>query len=150
MKKTLSFMIMALAVLLTQCRKPEVKFPTPTASEGVTVSMTVTAGPGSKTDISETGAITWNSGDKLYVGCGGKYVGYLMLEKGADTPTGWFSGNVTLTGIPEGDEQTFGFFYLGNARDYSAELEKGTSTEVAVSFAEQNIYNNNGKLENVR
>ena len=79
-------MVMALALLLTQCRKPEVKFPTPSSAEGVTVSMTVTAGPGSKTDITAEGAITWSTGDKLYVGFNGKYVGCLTLQGAAARP----------------------------------------------------------------
>ena len=138
---------MALAVLLTQCRKPEVKFPTPSAAdEGTTVSMTVTAGPGSKTDITTAGGITWSSGDKLYVGYNNKYVGYLTLVSGSGTPTGTFSGDVTLTGISDG-EKTFHFFYLGSV-DYTGSLKKGESATVAVSFASQEIYNNGGKLEN--
>ena len=146
MKKTLLIMVMALALLFTQCRKPEVKFPSPVAPEGTTVSMTVTAGPGSKTDITPAGGITWSTGDKLYVGDGSKYIGYLTIVSGEGTPTGTFSGDVTLTGISEGTTQTFHFFYLGSG-DYTS-LKKGTSTEVAVSFAEQEIYAEDGTLKN--
>ncbi len=131
MRRTL-LMIMAVALLLTQCRKPEVKFPTPSATEGVTVSMTVTAGPGSKTNIDADGRITWSSGDKLYVGDGSKCIGCLTLTSGADNPTGTFSGNVTLTKDTRG-EQTFHFYYLGRAE----RTLENDGTSVEVSFAEQ-------------
>ena len=137
-------MVMAFALLLTQCRKPEVKFPTPSAAdEGTTVSMTVTAGPGSKTDITAAGAIKWSEGDKLYVGFDGKYVGCLEIKSGVGTPTGWFSGTLTLDENVTG-EQTFHFFYLGSTE---RTLEVG-ATEATVSFASQNIYNNGGNLKN--
>ena len=144
MKKTLLIMVMALALLLTQCRKPEVKFPTPSSAEGVTVSMTVTAGPGSKTDITAEGAITWSTGDKLYVGYDSKYVGCLTIVSGEGTPTGTFSGDVTLPNGTTGD-QTFGFFYLGRDNGVAPSLN---ATTVAVSFATQEIYDNSGKLKN--
>ncbi len=143
MRRTL-LMIMAVALLLTQCRKPAVKFPSPVAPEGTTVSMTVTAGPGGKTDISETGAITWSTDDMIYVGHGGTYVGYLTLQSGAGSATGTFTGDVTLPNSTTG-EQTFHFFYLGSG---SQTLTAGESTQATVSFASQNIYNNDGKLEN--
>ena len=143
MKKTLLIMVMALAVLLTQCRKPEVKFPSPVAPEGTTVSMTVTAGPGSKTDITPAGGITWSTGDKLYVGDGTHYVGYLTIVSGQNTPTGTFSGDVML---PTGTtvEKTFHFFYLGSAE---RTLTVGDET-VDVDFSSQNIYAEDGKLKN--
>lgn len=140
-------MVMAFALLFAQCRKPEVKFPTPSAAdEGTTVSMTVTAGPGSKTDITTAGGITWSAGDRLYVGYNNTYVGYLTLVSGQNTPTGTFSGDVTLTGITEGAEQTFHFFYLGSV-DYTGSLTKGESATVDVSFASQEIYAEDGKLK---
>ena len=142
MKKTLLIMVMALAVLLTQCRKPEVKFPSPVAPEGTTVSMTVTAGPGSKTDITTAGGITWSVGDKLYVGYDSKYVGYLTLVSGSGTPTGTFSGDVTLPNGTTGENE-FGFFYLGS--DNSVAPTYGAES-VDVSFATQEIYANGTNL----
>ena len=139
MKRTSAFIIMAAALLLTQCRKPSIEFPTPSVT--TTVSMTVTAGPGSKTDINGiTGAITWSSGDKLYVGDGSKYIGYLILTSGAGKVTGTFSGNVTLTGT---GEKTFHFYYLG-----STAVPTANATEVTVDFSSQEIYANGGKLIN--
>lgn len=108
MKKVLLFITMAAALLFTQCKK-EVSVP----SAGKTVSMTVTAGPGGKTDITENGAITWSTGDKLYVGDGEKYIGYLTLVGEGGSATGAFTGNVTL-GEDVTGEKSFGFFYLGS------------------------------------
>ncbi len=147
MKKLLLFVTMAASLLFTQCKKEE-----SVSSAGKTVRMTVTAGPGSKTDITPTGAITWSTGDKLYVGDGSKYIGYLTLVGDGGSVTGVFSGNVTLTyeaevdyeeteveeeELGKGDGQTFHFFYLGSAKDYSGELSKGTSTSVDVEFDDQ-------------
>ncbi|MCQ2319012.1 MAG: hypothetical protein MJZ90_08865 [Bacteroidales bacterium] len=144
MKKTLAIMFMALAVLLTQCRKPAVEIPSPVAPECTTVSMTVTAGPGGKTDITSMGTITWSAGDKLYVGCDGKYIGYLTIVSGQNTPTGTFSGDVMLTDISEGEEKMFHFFYLGSA---TRTLKVGATT-VDVDFSSQDIYEEGGKLKN--
>ena len=135
-------MIMAAALLLmTQCRKEEMPAVMPEAN---TVRMTVTAGPGSKTDISAAGAIKWSDNDKIYVGHNGTYVGYLTLVSSAGSATGTFSGDVALTGITDGTEQTFHFYYLGSAERTLA-VGDGSAE---VDFSSQNIYNNDGKLEN--
>ena len=142
MKKTLAFMIMAAALLLTQCKKPSIKFPTPSVT--TTVSMTITAGPGSKTDITTEGGIVWSENDKIYVGDGSKYVGYLTIVSGMGNATGTFTGEVTAG---TGDDCTFHFYYLGNAKDYSTDLASH-NTSVEVDFSSQNIYEENGKLKN--
>ena len=73
-------MIAAVALLLTQCRKPAVELPTAGPANENMVSMTVTVGHGGKTDINgTTGAIKWSKNDKLYVGDGSKYIGCLTL-----------------------------------------------------------------------
>lgn len=141
MKKVL-LMIAAALLLMTQCRKDEMPAVMP---ETNTVRMTVTAGSGSKTDISAAGAITWSPGDKLYVGYDSKYVGCLEIKSGQNTPTGWFSGNVTLPTGTENGEKTFHFFYLGSN---PPAVTSGVSS-VEVSFAEQEIYADaNNKLVN--
>lgn len=133
---------MACALLFAQCKKSEDSAP----SEAKPVEMTVTVGPGSKTDIASTGGITWSAGDKLYVGYDGKYVGYLTLASGVGGVTGMFTGSVELTGVKEGDELTFHFYYLGSA-DHTG-LEKGAKS-VEVDFSSQDITKDgNGKLTN--
>ncbi len=134
-------MIMAAALLLTQCKKPSITFPTPSVT--TTVSMTITAGPGSKTDISTMGGIVWSENDKIYVGDGSKYVGCLAIQSGVGNATGTFTGDVTVTT----GTHTFHFYYLGSS-DYTGSLASGTSTTVDVDFSSQNIYEENGKLKN--
>ena len=124
-------MIAAVALLLTQCRKPAVELPTAGPANENMVSMTVTVGHGGKTEITGTGAITWSAGDKLYVGDGSKYIGCLELQSGAGDATGTFSGSVSAT-----ESTDFGFYYLGR-KDYTSRLIGGTSTLIDISFAEQ-------------
>ena len=69
---------MAAALMtMTQCRKQETVPATPSAD---TIKMTITAGPGAKTDITNEGAITWTSGDVLYVSDGANWLGSLTLN----------------------------------------------------------------------
>ena len=107
MKKVL-LIIAAALMTMTQCRKQETMPMTPSTN---TIKMTVTAGSGAKTDIStETGAITWSAGDKLYVSDGTSWLGSLTLVSGADTPQGTFTGSVT--GLDD-EGASCHFFYLG-------------------------------------
>ncbi len=136
-------MMVLAALLLTQCRKPSIEFPTPSVT--TTVNMTITAGPGSKTDITTAGGIVWSANDKIYVGDGEKYIGCLSIVSGVGNATGTFTGEVAAT---TGSNKTFHFYYLGNAKDYSADLASH-NTSVDVDFSNQNIYeDNNHKLKN--
>ena len=102
--------LMAAALMtMTQCRKQET-FPVTPATD--TVKMTITAGPGAKTDIdTSTGAITWSKGDKLYVSDGSSWLGSLTLVGEGGSAQGTFTGSIA--GIGEG-ETTCHFFYLGH------------------------------------
>ncbi|MCQ2317484.1 MAG: fibrobacter succinogenes major paralogous domain-containing protein [Bacteroidales bacterium] len=107
MRKALLIMAAAL-MTMTQCRKQETMPVTPSAN---TIKMTVTAGSGAKTDINtETGAITWSAGDKLYVSDGTNWLGSLTLVGNGGSSQGTFTGNIA--GIDE-TETTCHFFYLG-------------------------------------
>ncbi len=107
MRKALLIMAAAL-MTMTQCRKQETMPVTPATD---TIKMTVTAGSGAKTDINtETGAITWSAGDKLYVSDGTSWLGSLTLVSGAGTPQGTFTGSVT--GLDD-EGAPCHFFYLG-------------------------------------
>ena len=133
---------MAASLLFAQCKKSEDSAP----SEAKPVEMTVTVGPGSKTDIASTGGITWSADDKLYVGDGSKYIGYLTLADGEGTRTGTFTGSVELTDADEGKELAFHFYYLGSV-DHTS-LTKGAES-VEVDFSSQNIIEGtDGKLTN--
>ena len=132
MKKTLLFITMACTLLFAQCKKEKDSV----SAASRTVGMTITVGPGGKTDITGTGGIKWSESDIIYVGDGSKYIGYLTLMGGEGTPTGTFTGSVELTDISEGDNQTFHFYYLGST-DHTNLAKDATSVEV--DFSSQNI-----------
>ena len=113
---------------MTQCRKQETVPATPSAN---TIKMTVTAGPGAKTNITDDGAITWTSGDKLYVSDGTKWLGSLTLDGEGGSASGTFTG--TIQDIGEGTT-TCHFFYLGH---YNGMVEPTGTTDVSISFASQ-------------
>ena len=128
MKKALFIMAAAL-MTMTQCRKQETMPVTPSAN---TIKMTVTAGSGAKTDINtETGAITWSAGDKLYVSDGTNWLGSLTLVGEGGSAQGTFTGSIA--GIDE-SETTCHFFYLGH--DNGMTEPTGTAA-VNISFAAQ-------------
>ena len=121
---------MAAALMtMTQCRKQETMPMTPSAN---TIKMTITAGSGAKTDINtETGAITWSEGDKLYVSDGTNWLGSLTLIGEGGSAQGTFTGSIA--GIDE-TETTCHFFYLGHDNG----MEEPTGTAAAnISLASQ-------------
>ena len=128
MKKVLFIMAAAL-MTMTQCRKQETSPATPSAD---TIKMTITAGSGAKTDINtETGAITWSAGDKLYVSDGTSWLGSLTLVGAGESSQGTFEGSIS--GIGEG-VTTCHFFYLGHDNG----MAEPTGTDAAsISFAAQ-------------
>lgn len=117
---------MAAALMtMTQCRKQE------TVPSANTIKMTITAGPGAKTEITNEGAITWTLGDKLYVSDGTNWLGSLDLQSGVGEARGTFTG--TIQGIGEGTTKCH-FFYLGHDNGMAAPT--GT-TNAVISFASQ-------------
>ena len=127
MKKVMFIMAAAL-LMMTQCKKEN---ETPTDPAEGTVKMTVTAGPG-RTDIStETGAITWSAGDKLYVSKNGSWLGCLTLVGNGGSAQGTFTGSIA--GIGDGTTPCH-FFYLGKGN--IATTPTGTAA-VSISFATQ-------------
>ncbi len=127
MEKAFLFITMAAALLFTQCRKQET---TPAAPSADTIRMTITAGPGAKTDIANDGSITWSEGDKLYVSDGEKWLGCLTLDKGAGASNGTFTGDISEIS----DGTTCHFFYLGKGNEMT---ELSGSNDVSISFASQ-------------
>ena len=127
MRKALLIMAAAL-MTLAQCRKQETVPAMPSAN---TIKMTVTAGPGAKTNITDEGKITWTSGDVLYVSDGTNWLGSLTLVSGEGNVSGTFTG--TIQGIGDG-VKTCHFFYLG--KGIVTTTPSGT-TDVSISFASQ-------------
>ncbi|MBP9994954.1 MAG: hypothetical protein KBT67_08475 [bacterium] len=127
--KKLLFIMAAALMTMTQCRKQETMPVTPSAN---TIKMLVTAGSGAKTDINtETGAIIWSAGDKLYVSDGISWLGSLTLIGEGGSAQGTFTGSIA--GIDE-TETTCHFFYLGHDNG----MEEPTGTAAAnISLASQ-------------
>ncbi|MCQ2308164.1 MAG: hypothetical protein MJ000_11490 [Bacteroidales bacterium] len=127
MKKVLLIMAAAL-MTMTQCRKQETMPVTPATD---TIKMTITAGPGRTGINTETGAITWSKGDKLYVSDGAKWLGSLDLVGEGGSAQGTFTGSIAAIG---GDVTTCHFFYLGHDNGMA---EPTGTTAASISFAAQ-------------
>ena len=91
MKKLVIFFVTIAMVLgMSQCKKRiETITPTPTPNSGNMVYISLKVGGDSKYDVyTNTGAVVYTKGDKIYVGNHGKYIGYLEYEDGT------FSGKI--------------------------------------------------------
>ena len=127
-------LLLALALTLgfTQCKKKVVE---PIANNGNTVHITLTmAGGGSRVIVDPTNggannyaSVSFESGDKIYVGNGGKYVGYVTYN-GTNT----WEGDLTS---PTTDDYLH-LYFLGNKAPLS-DVTPGTTTEFSVSIADQ-------------
>ena len=74
-------------------------------NEVVTITLDVKQNNGSKVVVNpNTGTVDFETGDKIYVGSGGKYVGFLT-HNGTN-----FSGNITNPT----ENQPLQFYFLGN------------------------------------
>lgn len=125
--KKISIIVMALAfmVALTQCKKEQV---TP-ANDGKTVDITldIKGGNGTRMDVNTaTGAVTYESGDKIYVASGSKYVGTLT-HNGTN-----FAGTITDPVVGE----PLDFYFLGNVTPAET-LAAGTTTTCSVVISDQ-------------
>lgn len=127
-------LLLALMMTLgfTQCKKKVVE---PIANNGNTVHITLTmAGGGSRVIVDPTNggannyaSVSFESGDKIYVGNGGKYVGYVTYN-GTNT----WEGDLTS---PTTDDYLH-LYFLGNKAPLS-DVTPGTTTEFSVSIADQ-------------
>lgn len=126
MKRT-SFILMAFALVMTitQCKKNEEQ---PTANDNVvTITLNVNKSNGSKVVVDPAmGTVDFETGDKLYVGSGGKYVGFLT-HNGTN-----FSGNITNPT----ENQPLQFYFLGNVIPQET-LSAGTTEECSVIISDQ-------------
>lgn len=120
---------MALVLGLSQCKKNVEQAAQDVASGTVTLTLNVgDNGDGSKYSVNtSTGAVTYSSGDVLYVASEGKYLG-TMSYTGGGTFTG--SINTPTVGSP------IWFFFFGN-KEPNESLTKGTSTSCTVTISDQ-------------
>jgi hypothetical protein len=123
--KRINMILMAFAMVLTmtQCKKNEAA----DQNETVTITLDVKHNNGAKVDVNPTiGTVDFETGDKVYVGSGGKYVGFLT-HNGTN-----FVGNITNP--TEG--QPLQFYFLGNVTPNET-LSAGTSEECSVIISDQ-------------
>ena len=120
---------MALVLGLSQCKKNVEQAAQDVASGTVTLTLNVgDNGDGSKYSVNtSTGAVTYSSGDVLYVASEGKYLG-TMSYTGGGTFTG--SINTPTVGSP------IWFFFFGD-KEPNESLTKGTSTSCTVTISDQ-------------
>ena len=126
MKKiSMILMAFALAITMSQCKKNEGQ---PTSNdEVVTITLDVKQNNGSKVVVNpNTGTVDFETGDKIYVGSGGKYVGFLT-HNGTN-----FSGNITNPM----ENQPLQFYFLGNVTPTET-LSAGTTEECSVIISDQ-------------
>ena len=115
----------ALAVTMTQCKKNEGQ--TTSNDEVVTITLDVSQNNDSKVVVNpNTGTVDFETGDKIYVGSGGKYVGFLT-HNGTN-----FSGNITNPA----ENQPLQFYFLGNVTPQET-LAAGTTEECSVIISDQ-------------
>ena len=123
----MTYFMMALALVLgfTQCKKEQV--PANNESEGVRITLTVDGGNNGSKVIVDPNApqgyatVTFESGDIIYVGNNGAYVGYLTYD-GTN-----FSGSIDDSNLNEADY--LHFYFMGN---------KGTTSQpTTVSITDQ-------------
>ena len=125
--KRISIILMAFALTMTmsQCKKNE--GPTTSNDEVVTITLDVKQNNGSKVVVNpNTGTVNFESGDKIYVGSGGKYVGFLT-HNGTN-----FSGNITNPT----ENQPLQFYFLGNVTPQET-LTAGITEECSVIISDQ-------------
>jgi len=113
----------ALVLTMTQCKKNEET----SQNETVTITLDAKRTNGSRVDVNTaTGTVDFESGDKVYVGSGGKYVGFLT-HNGTN-----FVGNITNP--MEG--QPLQFYFLGNVTPAET-LSAGTTESCSVVITDQ-------------
>ena len=126
--KKMTYFVMALAMVLgfTQCKKEQT--PANNETEGVFITLNVNSGNNGSKVIVDPNApqgyatVTFESGDIIYVGNNGAYVGYLTYD-GTN-----FSGSIDDSNLNEADY--LHFYFMGN---------KGTTSQPteAVSITDQ-------------
>ena len=127
--KKLSTIIMAIALVLgmIQCKKNVETITTTPVVDGNWVDITLNVGGGSKHNVNtSTGAVTYTSGDVLYVGNNGKYVGTLTYNGSA------FSGSI----LNPSEDDYLCFYFLGGLTPADAPVA-GTTTSFNVNISNQ-------------
>lgn len=128
MKRTITLLIATALILgMSQCKK-NVETITP-SDLGEAVHITVNVDDGGKHIVYPgTGAYVFENGDKLYVGNGGHYIGYLTYGSGA------FSGDI----YSPSTEDYLHFYFVGGLTPSTAPVANSTEN-FTVNIADQSI-----------
>lgn len=120
---------MALVLGLSQCKKNVEQAAQEVAGGTVTLTLNVgDNGDGTKYSVNTTtGAVTYSSGDVLYVASEGKYLGTMSYTGG-----GTFSGSINTPTVGE----PIWFFFFGD-KTPNESLTKGSSTSCTVTISDQ-------------
>lgn len=120
---------MALVLGLSQCKKNVEQAAQDVVSGTVTLTLNVgDNGDGSKYSVNtSTGAVTYSSGDVLYVASEGTYLGTMSYTGG-----GTFTGNINTPTVGS----PIWFFFFGD-KEPNESLTKGTSTSCTVTISDQ-------------
>lgn len=126
-KKSIILLAFALLAMMTQCKKENEQIIPDNTGNTVAITLSISNG-NSKVDVNpSTGTVNFESGDIIYVGSGGKYVG-MLTHNGA----GHFVGNITNP--TEG--QPLYFYFLGNVTPQET-LGPGSTEECSVVISDQ-------------
>ncbi len=147
--KRLGIMIGALALVLgmSQCRKPVETINAEPQGETVDVTVSVTSGA-DKTEITLAGAVTWKTGDKLYVvGVTDGLLGSVSATAAGDPVN--FTGSIkALT-----EAQTLKFYYVGDSEftldgsgNYTFSIENQDGSLAGIAANNQLMW---GKIDDV-
>lgn len=117
--------LMVLLMAMTQCKKEEQPLPS-SEDKGVAITLNI-KGNGTRMDVNtNTGAVTYETGDVVYVASGGKYVG-MLTHNGTN-----FGGTITDLTVGE----PLHFYYLGNETPTET-LTQGATTSCSVVISDQ-------------
>ena len=125
--KRISIIVLALALLSTlmQCKKEQNA--QTIEGETVTITLDIKGNSGTRMDVNtETGEVTYQNGDVIYVASDGKYIGTLTYN-GTN-----FSGGITDPTIGE----PLHFYFLGNVSPDET-LTAGSTTTCSVVITDQ-------------
>ena len=133
--KKFGVIIMAILVVLSmaQCKKKTSSSSSSTTSSTVTLTVTLENSAFSRVNVNpvagaNNAAVEFETGDVVYVGNGGKYVGKLTYKNDH------FSGTFTKKKLSENDY--LHFYFLGN-KTPAEQLSSGSTMECSVNISEQ-------------
>ena len=132
MRKTnIILLAFALLAIMNQCKKDDTQNVQNNTEDLVTITLDVHGKEGLKVDVNTTtGTVTFESGDIIHVGSGGKYVGALTCDGDHH-----FVGNI----MNPTEGQPLHFYFLGNVSPIEA-LASGSAEEGEFVISDQTMH----------